>query len=56
MPEDAQPEDWTALGARLEEEVRERIGGLRAVLSDLASEEWLCELPTITDIRRGAAS
>ncbi|MFC7945297.1 MerR family transcriptional regulator [Microbacterium oxydans] len=53
VPGDARPEDWTALGERLEGEVRERIRALRSVLSDLASEEWLCELPTITDTTHG---
>lgn len=46
VPEDARPEDWVLLGERLEEEVRGRIARLRAVLSDLSSETWLCELPT----------
>lgn len=56
LPDDPQPQDWESLGARLEEEVRERIDGLRAVLADLSSEGLLCELPPLEANRSGSAA
>ena len=40
-------QDWARLRSRLEQEVRERIEALNAVLDDLTGEQKLCEVPPV---------